>query len=499
MLFLVLFVTLSLGFYAATSTSVQVASNARHQRDATYAAESALQFVSYHLGSTSLPPAQDLLTTYVNLCAELRTRVGNTMNVSNGSGGFWTPAVRLAADGTRTFVIPDTSTVNGKASYNWMRLGDDMGKAVIIVKYDLRPNPVDREGPKVPAIVITALGRSNGSTPVYRALQYDLKAVSQTSTGPFLVPGGAILSRSPVTVANGIEVTGNVTAVTGDGRPSLTMSGGAKLTGVFSYVDGQQTPSVSNGAKLGPVHVLDEAPPFPTVDTTPFAQFVPAVGATGTGVVTQNWVQNTTLTNVRIKANANTTFNNVTLQGVVYVESPNKVSFGGSVEVNGVIVTDNNPAVPYNPTQRNNVITVDNSARLYGVGEVDMTKVPTNQLANVNSLKQLFASAQGVPVAQVTGSLLLAPNYRLVFAGGTRTYEATMVGAEYDISNGYRGNFNGALINLGTTLLDLSGGAKLTFSGSDRNYPGLVTTTSNLNLSLDRSTYSEVDPWTYVK
>jgi Tfp pilus assembly protein PilX len=69
MLFLILFSILSIGFYASTTMSVQVARNERVAADAQYAAESGLAFMRYQLEAVDFPTS----TTNANLltaCAD---------------------------------------------------------------------------------------------------------------------------------------------------------------------------------------------------------------------------------------------------------------------------------------------------------------------------------------------------------------------------------------------------------------------------------------------
>src|SRR4051812_17262150 len=63
MLYLVLFSTLAVGFYAATTMSAQMARNDRSGAEAQLAAESGLQFMRYQLGCMDIPTA----TTNANL------------------------------------------------------------------------------------------------------------------------------------------------------------------------------------------------------------------------------------------------------------------------------------------------------------------------------------------------------------------------------------------------------------------------------------------------
>ena len=48
--------------------------------------------------------------------------------------------------------------------------------------------------------------------------------------------------------------------------------------------------------------------------------------------------------NIRIKANTNPEFSgNIRIDGVIYIETPNKVTFGSNTKIRGVIAVENNP------------------------------------------------------------------------------------------------------------------------------------------------------------
>src|SRR5207302_2365384 len=72
MLFLVLFSTLALGFYASTTTSAQVAGNDKRSNDVQLATDSAIQFARQQMISLNLPYG----TTTANLMTNVASRLG---------------------------------------------------------------------------------------------------------------------------------------------------------------------------------------------------------------------------------------------------------------------------------------------------------------------------------------------------------------------------------------------------------------------------------------
>src|SRR5213080_3376342 len=79
MLYLTLFATLSLGFYASVTTSVQIAKNDQRNAKALLAAESGVQFMRYHLANVFVSSAST--DPMGDLCTSLQARLDGTSNL----------------------------------------------------------------------------------------------------------------------------------------------------------------------------------------------------------------------------------------------------------------------------------------------------------------------------------------------------------------------------------------------------------------------------------
>src|SRR5215216_3947360 len=88
MLYLVLFSTLALGFYAQTNLSTQVVSNERHAVEALAAADAGVRFVRYHLSALDVPPGLTPANAFEEAYMQLATRIDGTGNVSGGLTGY---------------------------------------------------------------------------------------------------------------------------------------------------------------------------------------------------------------------------------------------------------------------------------------------------------------------------------------------------------------------------------------------------------------------------
>ncbi|MDB5297354.1 MAG: hypothetical protein JWO31_3337 [Phycisphaerales bacterium] len=462
MLYLILFAALAIGFFAATTMTAQMSRNDRVVAESQMAAESGLQFARRQVNLMNLTPDPDPATAFGQMYAKLSAQLAGTTNM-----GGRDPTRFTDASGNDVICIPGTTGTAAGPTYGWMSLGGVAGQTRAVLT---------RAGSNV---TLTAYGRARAAEPIARAVQltYVPRKLAWTA------PGAGVLTRSPVVLSNGAQIAGgDVTVATAQaGVAPLTMSGGTKIEQNFFYTANPKAPVITNGATVaGQIVPNTPMPSFPVVDGSAFEAFVPAAGTTGPKVITATTSipATATLTNIRIKANANTSFGNaIKLNGVIFVESPNKVTFGGGVTVTGVIVTDGNASV----AMASNQITLDNGVRVDGV----------EALSAANFTPAVWAAERLDDLKDLAGALVLAPNYPVVLAGGARTFNGTMVASKFDISNGYRGTINGSLINLADTSFNMVGGGQITFAGGGGTIPGLY---AGSRLVLDLASYLEVPP-----
>src|SRR6185436_2700254 len=77
--YMTLFATLSLGFYASVTTSVQIARNDLRTSKALLAAESGVQFMRYHLANVNISPSSS--DVMGELCTDLKARLEGSSNL----------------------------------------------------------------------------------------------------------------------------------------------------------------------------------------------------------------------------------------------------------------------------------------------------------------------------------------------------------------------------------------------------------------------------------
>src|SRR6266699_1437048 len=82
MLYLVLFSTLAVGFYAAVTTAVQVSANETHGRRAMLSSESGMEFIRYILSNVDVPANTLPEQIWPLTCAQVKAQLDGTKNVN---------------------------------------------------------------------------------------------------------------------------------------------------------------------------------------------------------------------------------------------------------------------------------------------------------------------------------------------------------------------------------------------------------------------------------
>jgi hypothetical protein len=175
-------------------------------------------------------------------------------------------------------------------------------------------------------------------------------------------------------------------------------------------------------------------------------------------------------TNCLVPANTNPNFSgDTTIEGVLYIKNPNKVSFTGHCTIRGVIVVENGASAG-----SNNSIKFSGGATAYGMETLpDRPEFPPELRA-------------------LRGSALLAPGYAVTLSGQSGSIGGTLVADSFTLSGGSGGVIEGTLIGLGPATLNLTGGASISRNRPNGPIPaGLVFDRSYRPV---QQTYTEVRP-----
>ena len=184
-----------------------------------------------------------------------------------------------------------------------------------------------------------------------------------------------------------------------------------------------------------------------------------------------DYMEGTTLNNMIIPAEMGTPSKpykftgGTTINGILYIESPNVIDFSGNVTVKGMIVAEGD----WN----------DNSGanKLAFTGSVDSFGLP--------------ADSQYDAMRQETGTFLLAPGFALSFTGSFGTVGGAIAGNGITFDGNAGGTVNGSVINYSTIKMTVDGSSDIIFnrSGITEIPAGFV---QEIVIHYDPTSYSEV-------
>jgi len=245
------------------------------------------------------------------------------------------------------------------------------------------------------------------------------------------------------------------------------IAGEVKIANPLATVDIQGGQASIGGEKgddaLNHVFIGVDPPEFPTPNPSAFAAY-----ATNVIDASTDTSSDATFENVRIAAGTNPTFNgNVELKGIVFIETPNVVTFAGNAEVTGIVVGDGNVE--------------DNSA--------------TNQINFLGTVVshgvEELQGAQFAGLQDQTGTFLLAPGFQVSFGGNFHTLNGAVAANGIEFFGNAGGTINGSVINYSDVEMTLSGNSDLYFnrSGVTEVPAGFVP---EIVLEYDPSSYCEV-------
>src|SRR6266700_3999649 len=88
MIFLVLFATLAVGFYASTTQTAVVATNERNGTISLTAAESGMDFIRYQLALIKVPPTVPVDQTFDSVASRLQDALQTSANLGTNRDGM---------------------------------------------------------------------------------------------------------------------------------------------------------------------------------------------------------------------------------------------------------------------------------------------------------------------------------------------------------------------------------------------------------------------------
>ena len=455
MMFMVLFGTLAVGFYAAFTLTTQTTYNERDARRALSAAESGMEFARYQLWLLDIDYADSAEDLFNKVEAGLAANINGTPNLAGGGIARTNGVLRIPASANNYIPI------------------DSSGDAFRL--------EITNDGTE---LIVTAVGRSAGGSIATSSPQRAIRMRYGVLERPSSIFNFGVASRSAVHLDSNARITGfpnpaygSVLSTSMSGTP-VVLSGNAQISGDVSLVNPDGSVSMSSSASIAGssnpeviaehIHVGVSEPEFPTIDTDIFKPFatnvLSAPGAEYSGG---------TMKNLYIKANTNPTFgSNTLIQGVIYIETPNKVTFNSNVDITGAIVVQNEPT----GTPSTNVISFNSNVKLQGV---DMLPATSDFPPELRAL---------------SGSMILAPTFTLVFNSNFGTFAGSVVGSQVEFDSFATGTIKGSVINLDDTSMHFDSNARISIENPGTSYAPAGMYFGSRYVPLPAS-YEEVQSW----
>jgi len=442
MIFLVIFSALAVSMAAMSGTNVQIAENHRKADRARACAESGFDVIRFWLSRVSISgtTAEDLKFSQIanSLQDELTSESITNVTTSCDGSAITIPSVTLDSPGQKSFYGTIT--------------------------------PLDNE-----TIQIDITG-------VYGSITRTIRAHYNFGERANNVFDFGVATKGPLSLSGNIELEGvnvsveaSVYIVSENSNLALSIIGNSQIAGDVSIgnpiasVDlqgGQAGIGGETGQDAINNHVSFGVPPseFPEPDPAQFESFVTSVVDANTDTSADS-----TLENIKIAANTNPTFSGqVTLKGIVYIETPNVVEFTGGADITGIIVGDGDIQ--------------DNS----GANQIIFR-------GNVDShpITDLPQEAQFDGLYDQTGTFVMAPGFHVSFGGSFSTLSGAIAGNGVEFFGNAGGTINGSVINYSEEEMMLSGNSDLYFnrSGTTEVPAGFVP---EIVLEYNPSSYSEV-------
>jgi hypothetical protein len=316
MIYLGLFSTLAVGFYQATTMSIRVVHNDRDVAMALAAAESGMQYMKYQMSRVSIPPTHtDPAVVVQDVVDDMTVNLASSRDFDGLSVGLDGLVASIPSDPDKAISIPG---LGGGAKFRATITGL----------------------PGVDNKVVVAVTSTYGETARTIVMDFNRQQIPTTiynyavaSKGGITLTKGDVTSVDPaesetITAMSAKELTDNAVTVNGG------LLGGdlAVLDGSdVDFIKGSVGGSTIASTVMGNVTYMPTAPEFPIVDTSVFKAYA-------TNVYSNKKTQG----NIRIPPNTNPKFNGGdTVNGIMYIESPNTVTFTGNFNMAGIIVFEN--------------------------------------------------------------------------------------------------------------------------------------------------------------
>ncbi|MDD4889876.1 MAG: hypothetical protein PHU85_08075 [Phycisphaerae bacterium] len=409
--YVALFSGLAIAFVAFSSLNSAIAGNARAEQAALTAAESGLSIVRYRLSEISLNVKLSPTECFAAIGQSLSDAFNGTVNLGGRS---------VSASGTRVYVPPINVDLNVPgANFDAEIVPVAQGYQVTVTgAYGTVRRPIR-------ILVVEQLGPVDNSIMKNGIVSRGSVHMNGSATLHSNVPGGAAImsldpdASPPIHVGGSGVFDGDFYMVKPDVTASQVVGGSALfLNPETGYYESNAAAHVHSGVA---------EPQFPRVNTAVFDQLIATLPKT-TITSESDLTHVSTLHNTLIRAGTNPRFQNgMTITGLVYIEWPNNVTFGGSVNLTGMIVCQ---PPPFEPS-------------IYASPTNDMI---FNGAINSSGAENLPDTPEYAGLRSQKGTFLLAKDYEVLFNGAMGTVNGSIYASDLTMNGATTGTVRGSIL-----------------------------------------------------
>lgn len=411
MIFLLVFSTLGVALFAMSGSNVQIATNQHKVTGAFANAESGMQVMRYWLSRVLIPAStapSGYLSAVINTI-QSDLAANNISNlVVNNDGSI--PAVTLDSGTGQTFSGRIQISAGSPQIVQAFATGSCGGiTRTIRVNYNIQPyeHPIFNFG------LATKGPLDFPGNPTFTAVNSNWEAdvYIESSDNPLAL-----------CVVGNTNFDGDVNVGNPDSNPQLFFQGDVLIA------DDHGQAAIDNH-----VHIGADPVDFPVPMADHFRQY-----ATGSIIdATTDLTKGITLTNATIPAGTNPYFQgSVIIQGVLFIEPPNQVTFGRNVNLQGIIIGDGNLSDP-------------GTNSLTFLGNFDTDPFPPD--------------AQFDIMRHETGASIIAPGFRATFGGNFSALDGVMAVSGVHFSGNANAVVKGTILSYSDAPAVVEGNASLTF------------------------------------
>lgn len=442
MIFLIIFAALAVSMATFSGTNVQIASNQLKADRARACAESGFDVIRYWLNRVSISGTTSEEQRFNQIAASLENEL-TTDSITNITTSYNSSAIN----------IPTVSLDSENAS----------SFSAVIIPIDSNTLQIDVTG------IYGPISRTIRGSYYFGERGHNVFDYGVATKGPLSLSGNIELEGVNVSVEASVYIESLSSNL------ALSIIGNSQIAGDVSIVNpiaavdlqgGQAGIGGETGQAAIDNHVDFGVPPceFPEPNPAMFESYITSVIDANT-----NTSSDATFENVRIVAGTNPNFSGqVTLKGIVYIETPNVIDFTGDVDITGIIVGNGSL---YDNSGTNKVIFRGS------VQSHPITELPTE--SQFNGLHEL------------TGTFAIAPGFSVSFGGNFNTLSGAIAGNGIEFFGNAGGTINGSIINYSGEEMSLSGNSDLYFnrSGTSNSPAGFVP---EIVLEYNPTSYLEV-------